>query len=301
MRFNTLRFLFREGGRGLAKNWFMSLASVLVLVCCLLITGCAGLVLVNIDHGMSWAYQQNMVAAYAEPGQTDAQLAQLKAKLEALPNVSEVEFLSNEQQLEDYREDLGDLFAELEKDNPLADAYFIHFDELELFTQTVTAIAKMEGVESVEYDQTLTEMTMRIRKVVLSLGAWVVGLLLLVSLFIISNTIKLTVYSRRREIFIMRSVGATRWFIRFPFMVEGVILGSLAGGVAYGLLFGLYEALGGSGLLNFGSDFTLISFGTVWWYFLLAFMAGGIITGMVGSAISITRYLKEQKDIVFES
>ncbi len=301
MRFNTFRFLVKEGVRGLSKNWFMSLASVLVLVSCLLITGCAYLVLQNIDHGMQWAYQQNVAAVYAEAGLSEDQLKDLETQLAAIPNVVEVEFKSNEQLLEDYRDEYGALFDDLEKDNPLPDAYFVHFENLELFNQSVTAIAQLEGVESIGYDQAMADMTVKIRTVVVSVGGWVIALLLAVSLFIISNTIKLTVYSRRREIFIMRSVGATQSFIRFPFMVEGVILGSLAGSVAYGLVFGLYQALGSSGLLDFGSTFSLIPFSMVWWKLLVGFLAGGILTGVLGSAISITRYLKEQSDKVFET
>lgn len=301
MRFNTLRFLVREGVRGLSKNWFMSIASVLVLVSCLLITGCAYLVLQNIDHGMQWAYQQNVVAVYAEAGQTDEQLKALEDSLKAVPNVVEVEFKSNEQQLEEYRDEYGALFEDLENDNPLLDAYFVHFEDLTLFNQSVTTIARLEGIDSVDYDKSMAEMTVKIRTVVVTVGGWVIGLLLVVSLFIISNTIKLTVYSRRREIFIMRSVGATQWFIRFPFMVEGVILGGLAGSVAYGLVFALYQALGASGLLDFGSSFSLIPFSMVWWQLLVGFLAGGIITGVLGSVISISRYLKEQSDKVFET
>lgn len=301
MRFNTFRFLVREGVRGLSKNWFMSVASVLVLVSCLLITGCAYLVLENIDHGMQWAYQQNVVAVYAEPGSTDEELATLESELKAVPNVVEVVFKSNEDLLEEYRDEYGSLFAELEKDNPLPDSYIVHFEDLTLFNQTVTKIAKLNTVESVEYDEHLAAMTVQIRTVVLTVGGWVIGLLLLVSLFIISNTIKLTVYSRRREIFIMRSVGATQWFIRFPFMVEGVILGGLAGSVAYGLVWGLYQVLGSTGILDFGSTFTLIPFTMVWWQLLVGFLAGGVVTGVMGSVISISRYLKEQSDKVFET
>ncbi len=301
MRFNTFRFLVREGVRGLAKNWFMSVASVLVLVSCLLITGCAYLVLENIDHGMQWAYQQNVVAVYADPGSTDEELATLESELKAIPNVVEVVFKSNEDLLEEYRDEYGSLFDDLEKDNPLPDSYIVHFEDLTLFNQTVTKIAKLNTVESVEYDEHLAEMMVQIRTVVLTVGGWVIGLLLLVSLFIISNTIKLTVYSRRREIFIMRSVGATQWFIRFPFMVEGVILGGLAGSVAYWLVWGLYQILGSTGVLDFGSTFTLISFTMVWWQLLVGFLAGGVVTGVMGSVISISRYLKEQSDKVFET
>ncbi len=293
MRFNTFRFLVREGFRGMAKNWFMSAASVLVLVSCLLITGCAYLVLENIDHGFEWAYQQNVVVAYAEQDSTDDQLQAIEAALNKVDNVAKVSFQSKADLLERYQDDLGSLFEDLEEDNPLPDSYVIRFDDLALFNQTVKQIEAVEGVESVDYDQALSESLVQMRTLVITIGGWVIILLLLVSLFIIANTIKLTVYSRRLEIYIMRSVGATQWFIRFPFMVEGIILGILAGGLAYGLVFGLYQLVGN--LYDFGSSaFQLISFGMVWWQLLVGFLAGGVLTGLLGSGISMSRYLKEQ-------
>ncbi len=294
MRFNTFRFLVKEGFRGMGKNWFMSAASVLVLVSCLIITGCAYLVLENIDHGFDWAYQQNVMVAYAETEVTADRLTAMKTEIEQIANVSSVELQSRDSLLEEYAEDLnfGDAVMEdLRADNPLPDSFIIHFDDLEQFNATASAIAKIDGIEDVEYDQELTDTLVQLRNLIATIGGWVIALLLLVSLFIISNTIKLTVYSRRLEIYIMRSVGATRWFIRFPFVVEGIVLGAIAGGLAYGMVFLLYEVVGNN--VDFGNAIQLVSFNTVWWELLVGFAAGGILTGMLGSSISMTRYLKE--------
>lgn len=294
MRFNTFRFLVREGFRGMGKNWFMSAASVLVLVSCLLITGCAYLVLENIEHGFDWAYQQNVVVVYADKGLESEKLTAIEKEITGMDNIVEVEFQSKEDLLSRYEDQLGSLLEDLEEDNPLQDAFVVHFEDLSLFNQTVKKIAKLEGVESVSYNEELSATLVQARTLVLTIGGWVIALLLLVSLFIIANTIKLTVYSRRLEIFIMRSVGATQWFIRFPFMVEGVVLGCLAGALAYGLVFGLYQTIGG--MFDFGAMFQLIPFGSVWWRLLLGFLAGGTLTGLLGSGISMSRYLKEQTE-----
>ena len=294
MRFNTFRFLVREGFRGMGKNWFMSAASVLVLVSCLLITGCAYLVLENIEHGFDWAYQQNVVVVYADKGIESEKLTAIEKEITGMDNIVEVEFQSKEDLLSRYEDQLGSLLEDLEEDNPLQDAFVVHFEDLSLFNQTVKKIAKLEGVESVSYNEELSATLVQARTLVLTIGGWVIALLLLVSLFIIANTIKLTVYSRRLEIFIMRSVGATQWFIRFPFMVEGVVLGCLAGALAYGLVFGLYQTIGG--MFDFGAMFQLIPFASVWWRLLLGFLAGGTLTGLLGSGISMSRYLKEQTE-----
>lgn len=294
MRFNTLRFLVKEGVRSLRQNFFMSAASILVLVSCLLITGCAYLVYENVEHAFDWAYQQNVVVAYADADVADERATAMKAELEALDNVAQVEYISKEALLERYKDEFGELLEDLEADNPLQDAFVIHFEDLSIFDATVSSIKTVENVDKVDYDQALSQTLVKVRKVVLTVGVWVIALLLIVSLFIIANTIKLTVYSRRREISIMRSVGATPWFVRFPFMVEGVILGCAAGVVSYGLLFGVYEVIRQN--FTFSSSLELIPFTMVWWQLLLGFLVGGMITGVLGSSVSIGRYLKENTD-----
>lgn len=294
MRFNTFRFLVKEGFRSLRQNFFMSAASVLVLVSCLLITGCAYLVYENVEYAFDWAYQQNVVVAYASDDVTKERAAAIKTELEALQNVAHVEYISKEALLDRYKDEFGDLLEDLEADNPLQDAYVISFADLTMFDETVSLVKAVEGLGKVDYDQALSQTLVKVRNVVLTVGVWVIALLLVVSLFIIANTIKLTVYSRRREISIMRSVGATQWFVRFPFMVEGIILGSASGALSYGLLLGIYEVVRQN--FTFNSSLELIPFTMVWWQLLLGFLVGGMITGALGSTVSIGRYLKEHTE-----
>lgn len=294
MRFNMFRYLVKEGYRSLSKNPFMSLASILILVCCLLITGCAFLVFQNVDHGFEWAYQQNIVVAYSASETTQEQNDALLAQITALDNVESVEFVSKDELLERYSAEFGELLEDLKEDNPLQDAFVVSFKDLSIFDATVEQIRVMEHVDTVDYNSDLSATLVKVRDLVLTIGTWVIALLLLVSLFIIANTIKLTVYTRRLEIFIMRSVGATNWFIRFPFMIEGLILGFAAGTVAYGALYGLYAVV--RQVFPFTSNFELISFGMVWWQLLLGFMVGGMLVGLLGSTISTGRYLKEQME-----
>lgn len=294
MRFNMFRYLLKEGYRSLKKNLFMSAASVLVLVSCLLITGCAFLVFENVNHGFEWAYQQNIVVAYSVSGATQEQNDSLLKEITALDNVEEVSFVSKDELLERYSAEFGDLLEDLKEDNPLQDAFVVRFIDLNLFDTTVEQIKNLENVDTVDYNSDLSATLVKVRDLVLTIGGWVIVLLLLVSLFIIANTIKLTVYTRRLEIHIMRSVGATNWFIRFPFMVEGLILGTTAGTLSYGLLFGLYTII--QRVFPFTSSFKLVAFGEVWWQLLLGFLVGGVLVGLLGSSISTGRYLKEQTE-----
>ena len=294
MRFNMFRYLVKEGYRSLRKNLFMSAASVLVLVSCLLITGCAYLVFENVNHGFEWAYQQNIVVVYSEKGSTEEQNTAIRDAITAMDNVAEVTFESKDELLDRYSTEFGELLDDLKEDNPLLDAFIVRLKDLSLFNGTVTAIQAVEGVDSVDYNADLSAMLVKIRNLVLNIGGWVILLLLMVSLFIIANTIKLTVYTRRLEIYIMRSVGATAWFIRFPFMIEGALLGTAAGTLAYGLVYGVYRVV--YHYFPATAMFQLIPFSDVWFTLLIGFLVGGMLVGLLGSSFSIGRYLKEQTE-----
>jgi cell division transport system permease protein len=294
MKFSSFRYLVREGFRNLWQNRFMALASIGVLVSCLLLTGGSYLVFRNIDHFFEWVYGQNVVVAFADADSTDDESAAIQEKLQAITNVEKVEFISKEDLLERYKDSFPEVLLEdLREDNPLQDSFIVTFTDLSKFDATIMQIQQVENIDTVEYEPEIANMLTNVRKIVLAVGGWIIALLLLVSLFIIANTIKLTVYNRRLEIYIMRSVGATSGFIRFPFVVEGMMLGLVAGGAGYGLLYFVYSQL--AKMFTFGNErMTLIPFSQVWGVLLVGFLAGGILTGMLGSAISMGKYLKEQ-------
>ncbi|MBR2338616.1 MAG: permease-like cell division protein FtsX, partial [Clostridia bacterium] len=197
MRFNTFRYLLKQGYYSLCKNWFMSAASILILVCCLLITGCAYLVFQNVEHGFDWAYQQNLVVAYSVSGATEDVNTTIRETIEGMENIESVEFYSKDELLQRYQDEFGDLLDDLQEDNPLQDAFVIRFTDLSVFEQTVKQIEGVEGVDTVSYNQDLSATLVKFRNLVLTVGSWVIALLLLVSLFIIANTIKLATFYRR--------------------------------------------------------------------------------------------------------
>lgn len=297
MRSHEMRYLIREGCRNTWQNRFMALASIGVLISCLLMTGFSYLVFVNIDHLFQTAYEQNVVAVYLDEGLTAAETDAVGARLNALSNVAQTRFISKEEALSRYGEDLPpETYQSLQgEDNPLPDTYIVSLHDLSEFESTLRQIRGIGGVEDVSYDGDIAAVLTKVRRMVLGIGSVIVAVLLAVSLFIIANTIKLTVYNRRLEIYIMKSVGATDGFVRFPFVVEGVILGFLAGGFSYGLLYVLYSYL----VKNFtlGVLMSLVPFSAVWGRLLLGFLAGGVLVGMCGSAISMNRYLKQEGSI----
>lgn len=294
MRLSSFQYLVREGFRSIWQNRFMAIASIGVLISCLLLTGGAYLTFVNIDHVFDWVYEQNVVVAFVEDTYTDEQTAALQSSLESIANVGHVEFLSKEQSLQKLEDSLPEaIFESLQgENNPLQDSYIVTFEDLEKFDATLLQIEKLDGIDTVSYSGDLAETLTRVRQIVLTVGGWVIGILLLVSLFIISNTIKLTVYSRRLEIYIMKSVGATNSFIRLPFVVEGMVLGLISGGLSYGILYYIYDRL--TATFTFGPMLGLVSFSRVWWILLVGFLTAGLLTGVLGSAISIGKYLKDE-------
>ena len=290
-----MRYLTREGLRNVWQNRFMSVASVAVLAACLLLTGLSYLALANVERAFKWVYGQNMVVVFAKTDCTDEQITAMGDALKAIDNVEKTEFLSKEETLEKYKDSLPqETYEGLQgDDNPMPDAYIVTFRDLENFDETVAQIKAIDGVDDASYDGNIAATLRTVRRIALEVGLGVVALLLIVSLFIIANTIKLTVYNRRLEIYIMRSVGATGAFIRIPFMVEGMTLGILSGGVAFFLVWLLYVKLLGL-LPQTTALFSLVPFKEVWGILLLGFVVIGMLTGMLGSAIATGKYLHKE-------
>ena len=172
-----------------------------------------------------------------------------------------------------------------------------------LIWQTVSELQKLDGVDSVRDNRDIAQTLVRIRRTIFYVSIGVIAVLLLISLFIIANTVRITMYSRRLEINIMKSVGATNWFIRWPFMVEGMVLGAISGVLSLAIVWGVYRALQSTVtqmLTMVSRGFTIVPFTDYVVYLLVAFLAIGIVSGGIGSLISIQKYLKERGGVVYE-
>ena len=291
MKLRQFFHLIREGLRNTWQNRVMASASVGVLICCLMLTGFAYLIYVNVEAVFYYAVDQNTVAVFLEEDLTDAEVEKVGVRLESLKNVNIKEFISKEEFMDRFGDDLTEGIVDSYQGdkNPMPNAYMITMKDLDLFQQTLKEVQSIPGVEEASYDAGVASTLSQVRKVVLAIGGGIIGVLLVVSLFIIVNTIKLTVYNRRLEIYIMNSVGATDGYVRFPFVVEGLLLGVVAGGIGYGLISLLYRALADN-----LTTFKLVPFGQQWLPLLVCFLAGGMLVGVCGSAISIRKYLKQE-------
>ena len=296
---SSLRYLFKEGFRNTWSNRMMSIASICVLMSCLVLIGCASMIFLNIESLLARIEAENVVMVYIEDDTADADITAMGAALNGMDNVKEVEFVPKEDawadQLSTMEEAQAQFFTEISSDIPLPDAYKVTVDDLTYFDQTVSRIEQLDHIDTIRENKDLAQKLVTIRHGVEVISIVIVVVLLAISVFIISNTIKLTVYSRRLEISIMKSVGATNSFVRLPFVVEGMILGIISGIVSLGLVWAFYEfaihqfsdLLSSLQLeaLNF-ADFALPMLGI--------FVLIGIVTGVGGALISMGRYLNRE-------
>ena len=298
-------YLIKEGFRNLKVNKLMSVASVTVLFSCLMLIGIAFMLLVNIEAFIGGIEAENVIMVYADIDSTEVDYISLGSRLGEIDNIALVEKVEKEAAYEEILAELDEgLKAYLTSidENPLPDAYRVTVADMSGFETVVSEIKSLGGIERVYENSTLARQLQGIRNSVTYISMGMIALLLVVSLFIISNTIKVTMFSRRLEISIMKSVGATNSFIRLPFMVEGIIIGVIAGVLATGAVWGIYEfALGSftAVLSGFGSS-AKIEFLDYALYLAVAFVGVGMFTGIFGSATSIRKYLKERKFVELE-
>ena len=300
----SLGYLTREGFRNLYVNRLMSIASISVLFSCMVMIGAAFMIMVNINMFIGSVEDQNVIMVFVEDEATEEQTKALGESIKAQDNVSKCTFISRESSFEQLKNDMGDssvLFEGLDS-NPLPDAYEVVLEDQELFDETVESLAKLDNVLHIRENRQLAAKLSGLRNTVSYVSIGIISLLLIVSLFIVSNTIRITMDSRRLEINIMKSVGATRWFIRWPFMVEGMMLGVISGVLALLAVWAIYAAVSRSlvSMLSGLGMTSVVPFGKYALILLAVFLGLGLVSGAFGSAVSITRYLKEKEFVVVD-
>ncbi|MBR3149033.1 MAG: permease-like cell division protein FtsX [Eubacterium sp.] len=305
MNWASLKYLIKEGFRNTWSNRMMSVASICVLLSCLVIIGSTAMIFLNINSLVERIESENVIMVYIndkdEKGNvlvSEDQIKSIGKKLEKMNNVASVEFVSKEkawaQQLKTMEDAQAEFFTTVSSDIPLPDAYKVTVTDLGKFKNTVKEIKKIDNI-TVRENSDLAKKLDTISHGISIIAIVIISVLFAISLFIIANTIKLTVYSRRLEISIMKSVGATNSFVRLPFVVEGIVLGIVSGVLSLGAVWGVYELA-----VRSFSDL-LTSLGLVALKFtdyalpmLGIFIAVGIISGVGGSLITMRRYLNKE-------
>ena len=291
---HDFRYFAHEGLSNMFSHGFMSFAAIGIKVACLLIMGTFTLVAVNANQLLRDLEQENEILAYVDDSYDETQARALQKKLQSIPNVASAAFISKEEAMEEFKAQYPDeaLFQDLDPEI-LRDRYAIKIADLRQQKQTVEQVKAVEGIAKVNAYEEIAGGFITVRNVATVVCVALIAILFVVSVFIISNTIKLTTFDRREEIAIMRMVGATNGFIRWPFVYEGFLFGILGAAVAFLLQWGLYEAVA-RGVANNDTLqlISIIPFTEMWEPVAVSFAAAGIVIGVGGSLSAIRKFLQ---------
>ena len=291
---HDFRYFAHEGLSNMFSHGFMSFAAIGITVACLLIMGTFTLVAVNANQLLRDLEQENEILAYVDDSYDETQARALQKKLQSIPNVASAAFISKEEAMEEFKAQYPDeaLFQDLDPEI-LRDRYAIKIADLRQQKQTVEQVKAVEGIAKVNAYEEIAGGFITVRNVATVVCVALIAILFVVSVFIISNTIKLTTFDRREEIALMRMVGATNGFIRWPFVYEGFLFGILGAAVAFLLQWGLYEAVA-RGVANNDTLqlISIIPFTEMWEPVAVSFAAAGIVIGVGGSLSAIRKFLQ---------
>ena len=293
MKITNLGYLIKEGVRGIFLHGFASVAAICVTVACLLIVGGFSCLTYNLSIMVEDLNKTNQIMVYVDENYTDAEARSVGTLINKVDNVFQASFVSREEALKDFVADHGgdSAFAGVEA-NPLRHRFVVTLEDNGLIKETVAELEKVEGVVKISAAYELAEGFTTLQEVLHIASFAIIGVLLLVSLLIISNTVKLAMYDRRDEIAIMKMVGATNGFIRLPYVIEGFTLGMLGAGLAFGALWMLYDVV----LAKLASVDTLqllsfVPFQELLLPMISTFLAAGLFVGVVGSWTSIRKFM----------
>ncbi len=299
MRTSNVTYLVKKGISSVWKNLLMSFASFSILMVSLLLVGCSVLLMMNVNTIMKNIEDTNEIAIYLGEDVTQKQKDHIRAVLEKNGEISEVTYRSKEEALEEFRGNMAEYSELLDylDENPMPETFLVRVSDISRIRQVVTEINSIEGVEKVQAPYDFAGILIEIRNTFSIIAGAVLLALVVVSIVIVSNTIRTSVFSRRNEISIMRYVGATSGFIKTPFFVEGMFIGILAGAAAWGLTWVVYDAV----FSLFSTDLTLwqmfgfyglIPFSDIMWIVLAVNCCAGALLGAVGTVFSTGKYQK---------
>ena len=287
-------YLIREGFRSIKTHGFMSFASVTIITACLIIMGSIFLLSLNIDALIADLEQQNEVVAFVDEDIVDEEEAKsLESGILAISNIWAAEFVSRDSAMDSFMSKYDDRLMEGIDSTVFRHRFVIHLTDISQMAETKTELEAIPGIAKVNAHIEYADRFVRVRNIVSVVSLILTVILVFVSFFIMSNTIKLTTYGRREEIAIMKMVGATNGFIRTPFIIEGLILGLLGGLFGFLAVWGIYTLLNSSLLDTLtGSFLTLVPFRTIMLPLLGAYLGIGILIGVFGGVNAIRNYLK---------
>ena len=295
MRLNSSAYLIREGFRSIGTHRFMSFASVAIIMACLIIMGSFSLVTENINAAIRALENQNEVVAYIDENLSEEEARALQPQIEAIGNIATVEFVNRAAAMQNFMSNFSSYVQEGIDETVFRNRFVITLDDITFMAQTKVQIEAISGIGAgnVLAHLDYAKAFVTIRNVVSVISLVMIALLTFISIFIMTNTIKLATFSRREEIAIMRMVGATNGFIRLPFVVEGLVLGILGGALGFAATAGLYQLISRRVIATFGEAlFSVVPLSQIALPMLGAYMALSVVVGVFGASNAIRDYLK---------
>lgn len=293
----TRTYLLKEGYENLKKHGSKTFSTMLIICATMLVLGIFIILFQNVNKNVETVRLEQGLQAFIEDNATEDEIEYMNSQIKLIDGVKEVKYISKDQAFEDAKEVFKDqsYFLEgLDKVKIFPASYVVTFNDIEKSNDIKIAVEKIEGINKVKYNESTIQAVISISNIANIFLLGVGAVLLLVSMFIISNTIKLAVYSNKREIFIMKYIGATDKFIRTPFIVEGALMGVVSAIVSF-ILISLAYVVMYARLPQIGSTlgvFGFIPYSQLWYQILAAYLVIGIFIGMFGSVISVKKYLK---------
>ena len=294
MKLSTSEYFIKEVYTSFKRNIWMTLASIFTVVLSLFILGFFSIVILNLNKMADTLESQVQISVYLKDDLSQEEIDETKETLSKIEGLQDIKFTTREEAMEKFKERLGDqqfLLDALDDTNPLPDSFSLTVTSPQQVKTIADTVVALDSVESASYSQDIINHLFNLTHLIRLIGVALIILLTGAAIFIISDTIRLTVFARRKEIAIMKYVGATDWFIRWPFLLEGICLGFIGGGLATIFLYIVYNQVTQE-IYEAMAFFPLIPQHPFIDYISLAILVAGIIIGALGSTISLKRFLK---------
>ena len=294
MRRYSLFYFIGQSLKGLWRNGVMTLASITVLMSCLVVMGSFSLLVANLNENLNSLGDMNEIVAFIDLEKTEEEITVIREKIASYDNIKEIQYVSKEEALAEekakYEADYPDFFKGITSDIYPASVVITYEDNDKVETLKMS-LENTEGIYKVNCRSDIAETIETVKNGIIWIFLWFLIVLLVVSIFVIINTIRLAVFGRRQEISVMRYVGATNWFIMTPFVLEGIFIGLISSGIAFGIQVYIYNFIQEMVAADY-SMITIIPFADLSNWLLLIFIGIGVLTGIIGSSISLHKNLK---------
>ena len=289
---DSLFFLIKSAFKNVFKNWLLTIASVSILAVCLVVLGSVMLIIGNINIFIDEIGDESQIVLYIEEDLTVDEITNINNSLHAISNIGNINYKSNSMILEEYMDSLGEdawLFEDLEADT-FRNSFVFNIKDIEKFDQTIYEVEKIEGIATIKERRDLVQRIVDIKEVLMFLSFWIIAIFLIISLVIITNSVKVSVYAKKQEIWLMKYVGATDAFIEAPYFLEGIIIGLVAGVVAILTQVYVYNQVLSPILYDLGF-INPIQINSVMSIIVIGFIIAGAVVGTIGSAYPVKKYL----------